>query len=92
MTDTLPPDIECDVEEITFLFEKTCLMCSRRQTDTPERLTRERAKQKALVGLPRCTTCGGNVHLEEVEVNSIGSPRYGRNDGYARLQRAWGMG
>jgi hypothetical protein len=54
--------------ERTDLYEGTCLSCARVQGEY--RLTAEQARQRALVGLPRCGWCSGIVLLDRALIRS----------------------
>lgn len=54
--------------EPTFLWVRTCFICSREQTAEPERMTRSRANLIATAGIPNCVSCHGWVLLEELSL------------------------
>lgn len=78
-----------DTPEPTYLWTRVCVMCSRQQTEKPERMTRSRARLMATAGVPRCSQCSGWCVLEELSM-ATNSPAKGHSGSYAKLARAWG--
>jgi hypothetical protein len=63
-------DVPAGNRERTELYEGSCLSCARVQGEY--QLTEEQARQRALVGLPRCTSCAGMVLLDRALIRSRG--------------------